>query len=302
MELLKCIPDQELECKVFAQALSEIQDWGLVSQGVPDAWMHSTGKDIIVAVLDTGYFAHSDLRANQLPPIDCTGSDVNDGTGHGTHVSGIIAAAKNDMGIVGVAPDAKILPIKVLDGRGCGALDWIVAGVRKAIENNVDIINMSLGLAQNPGSDLENAIEEAAAKGIIVVAAAGNDSGNVNYPAAYNNVIAVAAVDQNKSLAKFSSRGQRVNDAAPGVNIYSTYLNDGYAVLNGTSQASPFIAGIVALLLSYYKAQGTNEYHNYTEMLKLLDEMGGDDGTSIVHDGQYTYGVPSFANFKPWKS
>ena len=213
-----------------------------------------------------------------------------------THVSGIVGARQNDFGIIGIAPECKILPIKVLDDGGHGGFYTIEAGIRAAMAANVDIINMSLGAPFEPPASLHAAIQEAAARGIILVAAAGNDSGAVNYPARYDEVIAVAALDKNGELASFSSRGTEVDAGAPGVDIYSTYLNNQYALLKGTSQASPFIAGVCALILAWARKNNLviNGYKHMLHRLNDLSDPGGRVG--LWGDRTLGFGVPNFAN------
>ena len=143
----------------------------------------------------------------------------------------------------------------MLDNNGGGSYDTIAAGLRKAIDLNVDIINMSLGAPSEPPTFIHDLIKEAVSKGIIVVAAAGNDGHAVNYPARYDEVIAVAALDQNGSLATFTSKDFTIDIVAPGVDIYSTHLNGNYCKMSGTSQASPFVAGICALIKAALKNQ-----------------------------------------------
>ena len=215
-----------------------------------------------------------------------------------THVGGIIAALENGVGVIGVAPDSKILPIKVLDDSGHSGFAQIASGIRAAIAAKVDIINMSLGAPQSPPDDFYAAVKEAHAAGIIMVAAAGNDSGAVNWPARYDEVIAVSAIDNQGNLANFSSHGEQIDFGAPGVNIYSTYLNNQYAILNGTSQASPFIAGVCALLLAWTrKHPNLPQIKNSTDMLEALGKFTDINGR--LTDGKFGLGVPHFANAIP---
>jgi subtilisin family serine protease len=160
---------------------------------------------------------------------------------------------------------------------------------------------MSLGAPSEPPKEIHNLIKEAVSKGIIIIAAAGNDSGKVNYPAHYDEVIAVAALDKNGNLAHFSSRGHEVDGAVPGVDIYSTHFNNGYAKMSGTSQASPFMAGICALLLSYSrKTAGVPLIKNYIEMMQALKTVADDSPFITAGDiKQWGYGVPNFANINP---
>lgn len=212
-----------------------------------------------------------------------------------THVGGIVAALENGIGVVGVAPEAKVLPIKVLDDSGHSGFAQIADGIRAAVAARADIINMSLGAPQAPPDDFYNAIKEAHAAGVIMVAAAGNDAGAVNWPARYDEVIAVSAIDNQGNLANFSSRGDQIDFGAPGVNIYSTYLNNQYAVLNGTSQASPFIAGVCALLLSWTRNHPElPQIKNSDDMLVALGKFT--DPAGRLTDGKFGLGIPHFAN------
>jgi len=215
-----------------------------------------------------------------------------------THVAGIVAATDNDQGVVGIAPECFLIPIKVLSNNGTGSYGFIEAGIRKAIEMGADIINMSLGANVEPPRSIHNAIKDAVNKGIIVIAAAGNDSKNVNWPARYDEVIAVAALDQQGNLAHFSSRDEHVKTVAPGVQIYSTVPANQYGMMSGTSQASPFVAGVCALLLSYARnTPGAKPINNYVDMLKALDVIC--DNSKFINTADsvnWGFGIPGFAN------
>lgn len=295
-EKISFLPPEALKAEFVIGALSETTDWGLLATGIPDAHKHTRGDGITVAVLDTGCPNHLDLNANLLPGINCSGTgDVSDKQGHHTHVSGIIAALENGIGVVGVAPEAKILSIKVLDDSGHSGFSQIADGIRAAIAAKVDIINMSLGAPNTPPDDFYTAIKEAYDAGIIMVAAAGNDAGAVNWPARYDEVIAVSAIDNQGNLANFSSHGDQIDFGAPGVNIYSTYLNNKYAILNGTSQAAPFIAGVCALLLSWNrKNPNLPQIKNMNDMLIALGKFTDVNGR--LTDGKFGLGIPKFAN------
>lgn len=221
-----------------------------------------------------------------------------------THVAGIIAAREiDDNGVIGVAPEARIMSVKVLNDSARGNYGWIEQGIHHAISNGADIINLSLGSPQPPPPSLYAAIQEAAAKGIIVISASGNDAAAVNYPARYDEVIAVAAIDQQGNMAHFSSHDSAVDVSAPGVGIYSTSLNNGYAVLNGTSQAAPFVAGVCALLLSHSRnTAGVEQIKGYLKMLEALDSVCDPKGRAghIGKDGDIGFGIPDFANVN-WK-
>jgi subtilisin family serine protease len=277
--------------------LSQSVGWGLIQAGIPEIHKSNKGSGIKIAVLDTGGTDHQELSGNLIDVFDCTGhNDAADRQGHGTHVAGIIAAKDNDFGVLGVAPDAQIYCMKVLDNNGRGGYNTIEAGIKKAIELGVDIINMSLGAPSKPPESFHQVIKEAHDKGIFLVAAAGNDGHAVNWPASYDEVIAIGAIDENGNLTDFSSRGSEICVIAPGDNIYSTWLNNGYAVLRGTSQASPFVTGIIALILSTHRADPSMKQivtlsDLFEELNKLCDPKGRlCDGK----DGNFGFGIPKF--------
>ena len=302
---LDFIPEEDLKVTHVMTSLSdgEKKDWGMMTCNIEKFWQYSKGEGILIGVLDTGIVPHNDLEKVWGTMFDATseGTGLDNGSGHGIHVTGIIAARENGSGIVGVAPGCHILPVKVLNSDGSGSYEAIAKGLRYAIDANCDIINMSLGAPSEPPREIHNLIKEAVSKGIIIIAAAGNDSGKVNYPAHYDEVIAVAALDKNGNLAHFSSRGQEVDGAVPGVDIYSTHFNNGYAKMSGTSQASPFMAGICALLLSYSrKTAGVPLIKNYIEMMQALKTVADDSPFITAGDiKQWGYGVPNFANINP---
>ena len=258
------------------------REWNLNAVGAPEAWAAGyTGKGVTVAVIDTGVdLDHPDLVQNlYVNPGEIAGNGIDDDqngfvddvhgydfvdrdatpddlNGHGTHVAGTIAAARNNIGSTGVAPDAKIIPVRVLDRNGSGSDASVAAGIRYAAKLGADIINLSLGGVYSRAID--TAISYARSLGSIIIAAAGNESAAVpGYPARFSatddNVISVGAYRSSGRIASFSNRvgnSGSVQIDAPGVGIYSTYMGGGYATLSGTSMASPHIAGLAALTLS----------------------------------------------------
>jgi serine protease len=237
------------------------QQWDLTKMRAADAWQKSTGTGATVAVIDTGVDAsHPDLAGKILPGIDIisgvegTSTDPN---GHGTHVAGTIAALTgNGEGVAAVAPGAKILPIRVLGANGSGYMSDAATGIVYAADHGANVINMSLGSTAQVTA-VTNAISYARGKGVVVVAAAGNEraSGSpVSYPAADPGVIAVAATDSADAFAGYSNRGSYVDIAAPGSGIVSTYpaaKGSSYVIMSGTSMAAPHVAAVAALLESY---------------------------------------------------
>jgi thermitase len=229
-----------------------------------DAWGLCSlyAGSVTIAIIDTGVdLDHPDLQVNLLPGYDYWDYDTvpEDGNGHGTNVAGIAAAALNGIRVAGVAPTAKILPVRVLNNQGSGYISDIADGVIYAADR-AQVLNLSLGGTSN-SSTLQNAINYAAnTKGRLVVAAAGNcgDSNypyngctsmnQIVYPGAYSNVMAVAATTSSDTRSSFSNVGSYVDIAAPGSNIYNTYYGNSYTYVSGTSQAAPHVAGLAALV------------------------------------------------------
>lgn len=231
---------------------TQVLPWGVDRIDGEKVQPVAAGGGVRVGILDTGLdLGHPDLAAhikggyNAIDP----GLPPADDSGHGTHVAGIVAAINNNYGVVGVAPDVDLYAIKSLGANGVGYVSDIMEGLEWAVSNNLQIVNMSFGLKENIPAFAE-AIRAAYQKGLIIVAAAGNDGGAVKYPAVYPEVIAVAGVDRNDNLASFSSRGSEMDLAAPAEGIYSTAKGGGYQFKSGTSMAASHVAGSAALLLS----------------------------------------------------
>jgi len=240
------ILDVELDRKI---EVSDYMDWGLAKVQAPTSWnLGYTGEGVKVAIIDTGIASHPDLVVSGgVSTVDYTTS-YEDDQGHGTHVAGIIGAKNNGIGTVGVAPDANLFAVKALDNTGSGYLSDIIEGIDWSVVNKMDIINMSLGTS-TASTALEKAVNNAYTKGVVVVAAAGNSAkATVDYPARYSGVIAVSAVDSALKQATFSSYGKEISITAPGVDITSTYLNGGTATMSGTSMATPYVVGTLALI------------------------------------------------------
>lgn len=230
--------------------------WGIDRIDAERAWDITQGKGIKVAVADTGIdYKHPDLRQNfkggaSFVPGETSLMDYNR---HGTHVAGTIAAARNCLGVVGVAPSSYLYAVKVLSARGRGMFSYLIAGLEWCIKYKMDVVNMSLGGPRAPTA-LGRMCDIAYKRGLLLVAAAGNCRGGpVGYPAKYKSVIAVSAIDNRDRWAPFSCKGPEVELCAPGVNIYSTLPNNRYGNLNGTSMASPHVAGAAALAISSHR-------------------------------------------------
>lgn len=274
--------------------LSELEDWGLKLCNIPSLWRTVEGAGIRVAILDTGIAAnHVDLSGSVLAAQDFTGSPTGyaDGNGHGTHCAGIVAARQNNTGVVGVAPKAGLLIGKVLDDKGSGTGRMIAAGIRWAIEQRADIISMSLG-SQVPIKEVHEAIKAATAAGIFVICAAGNDAFNaVDFPGAHPETIAVGSINSMQNISSFSSRGPEVDVAAPGEKITSCWPANGYAELSGTSMATPFVVGVVALMLAKHRlVEGNTPVRTVEELREHLKNTCIDKG-AVGEDDAFGFGL-----------
>ena len=288
-----CLPPYRVEAAMTT--LAETVDWGLSSYGIPQQWAATRGSGVRVAVLDTGVeTAHADLREAIEAAKDFTASrsGVEDRNGHGTHVAGTIGARQNELGVVGVAPECRLLIGKVLDDGGSGSGRSVAAGIDWACASGAAIVSMSLGSAA-PDGHIRAAIERAAADGRLVICAAGNDgrTNSVNYPARWRETTAVAAVDRNGRVAKFSSRGPEVDVAAPGQDVLSTYLGGGYATLSGTSMATPFVTGVVALLVAQRQRDRRAHRRWSVEALRAELRRTARDAGPVGHDPNYGWGM-----------
>jgi subtilisin len=241
----------------------EAAPWGLAAIQASQAQTIARGAGIKVCVIDTGIDkTHPDLAANIAGGknyIAAKGivnpNNWGDDNGHGSHVSGTIAAVDNTIGVIGVAPDAKIFAVKALNKRGSGYLSDITDGVYACVAAGAQIINMSLGGSGDPTADspFRRAVDGAVAAGVRVIVAAGNEGKNISTttPAGFSSVIAVAAVDSNYNFPYWSNFGLGSKDlTGPGVNILSTWKGGAYNTISGTSMASPHVAGVAALMLS----------------------------------------------------
>ena len=268
IERLKANPNVAyVEQDAIAYALAETMPWGVDKIDADQVWTspyNNKGTGIKVAILDTGIqYNHNDLKNNikggvnfAFPyPDGCTSYICwTDRNGHGTHVSGTVAAEDNEIGVIGVAPESNLYAVKVLSDSGSGYYSDVIQGLEWAMNNNMHIISMSLGGTYD-SQTLHDAIDAARTANVIVVAAAGNsgdgnpDTDNMIYPAKYDSVISVGATDSNDNVASWSSDGMALDVSAPGVNVLSTYLKSRYAYGSGTSMAAPHTSGTIALML-----------------------------------------------------
>ncbi len=262
--------------------------WTLDNLNVPEVWAGNglfkgaTGKGVTVAVIDTGVdLDHPEFRGRIVKGYDFVNNDriADDDEGHGTHVAGTIAAGDNGSDITGVAFDAKIMPLKVLSADGSGNGSDIISAIYWAADNGADVINMSFG-GEEPAKGERDAIKYASKKGVVVVSAAGNEySRSPGYPAAFAEEvgIAVGAVDKSGRMANFSNlAGNKTINyvTGPGVDILSANRGNRYTKLDGTSMATPHVAGVAALL----KSENGNLSANEIENLLTYSSSNGREG------------------------
>ncbi len=268
------------------------QQWALDQTSFEQSWSATRGAGVTVAVIDTGVdAAHEDLGGVVLPGVDYV-EPARDGRydpdGHGTHVAGIIAAqVNNGRGIVGAAPGVRILPVRVLDANGSGVSSNVAAGIIWATNKGARVINLSLGGGRSTG--IQIAMQYALSKGVVVLAAAGNNGASGDeavYPAAYPEAIAVAAFDERLSRASFSNTGSYIDVSAPGNDILSTWSTSptSYAVASGTSMATPYASAEAALIIS------ENPSLSAAAVTSILESTARDAGAPGV-DPAYGHGL-----------
>ena len=266
--------------------------WDLAAINVTPAHRNGfKGQGVRVAVIDSGVNPHDDLADNLHEGynyLDQT-TDVTDNIGHGTFVSGLIAAVENGVGIDGVAPQATIVPLKCFDTGAQTKTSQICMAIYDAVEiYHCDVINMSFGLQENPKA-LKMAVDDAASHGVLMVASTGNDgAATLYYPAAYDCVIGVGAVNKNGTVASFSQRNESVFVSAPGAAIWSISAADGYESRSGTSFAAPLVSGMLAVLKSVDPQLATERAK---EILSQSADDCGDEGYDIL----YGYGTINVA-------
>ena len=261
----------------------QIITWNIEKINAHNVWNKVTGNNIKIAVLDTGIdINHPDLENNILGGISFVNNTDywDDDLGHGTSVTGVISAENNNIGIVGVAPDAEIYSVKVM-GASEGKLSYVIRGIQWAIDNKMDIVTMSLGIPVDSPS-LRRMVDEAYLNGIILVAGSGKNN-EIYYPAKYSSVIAVGSIDENNELTSENGAGEELEFVAPGKNILSTSI-EGYGNFDGTSMAAPHVAGTIALLKENNPSLSVNELRAKLQRDSIdLGENG--------KDNNYGYGL-----------
>lgn len=288
---LASVEDVEFVPEVYVTDTELDNSWGVKRIGAGTVHATNKGTGIRVAVIDTGIdYTHPDLSGQVKGGWDFVNNDSDpmDDYGHGTHVSGIIAAKDDDVGVVGVAPNANLYALKTINSTGSGFIDDVVEALEWCMNNGIQAVNMSFG-GMTGSPFLETACDKAYQAGIVLVASAGNGGktdgtgDTVCYPAKYDSVIAVAATDSSDIRAGFSSTGSAIEIAAPGDCIYSTYpFGVVYANRSGTSMAAPHVTGTVALML----AAGIPASNVRSVLQNTADDLG-----TPGRDPWYGYGL-----------
>lgn len=281
----------------LSPTVAQFSGWEIKKFDIEKQWKYSKGEGVVVAVIDTGCdFDHPDLKNNIVQGKNFVeqGKDPMDRNGHGTHVCGTIAAEDNTLGMVGVAPKTKIMPIKALNDDGSGNLNNVVNAVIWAADRGADFITMSLG-SPAPSTPLEKAIEYAASKGSVIFCAAGNSGPNADimYPAKYGYTISIGAIDENLERTNFTCSGDTLDFLAPGHNILSCVPGNRYAIMSGTSMSNPFAVGCASLLLSYARQI---KYSTIDSMLKTSD-----DYINVFKKKTKSLKNPNFAGIKRYE-
>ncbi|AIQ71632.1 S8 family peptidase [Paenibacillus graminis] len=267
---------------IDAYEVEELKNWGVEKIGAPLLWSKGIkGKGINIAIMDSGidynhpefskniHTGYNAIQPNELPIDDY---------GHGTLMTGIIAAQHNSIGFQGIAPEAEIYPVKVLDRLGRGSLEDINRGIDWCIRHNIDIINMSFSIPEDKEL-LHKSIQKATNNGIIVVAAVTNSYGGaVGYPASYEGVISVTSVDRKLDSGETASIG-KIDFSAPGEDIISTSKNGKFEYVSGTSISAPYVTGLIALLMQQYHLPS----NNIVKTLKKYAEDLGVDGKDDIY-------------------
>jgi len=305
---LEAHPDVEWVEPVVTMRRSSINDpyyayqWHMQNLKVEEAWKVTKGKGVVVAVVDTGVSVGEDGFFKMAPGYDFVDDDTTpqDGNQHGSHVAGTIAQkANNNIGVVGVAPEATIMPIRVLGDDGGGSNTWVANGIIWAVDHGANIINLSLGSSQN-SEVVADACAYAYEHNVTVIAATGNDGyvDYIGYPAALPTTIAVGSVDAKNVVAFYSNQGKEIDLVAPGGDSGVDTNNDGmgdgvvqetvengkfgYYFLQGTSMATPHVAGLAALLY----AQGVKRPDAIRKiMANTADDLGGKGWDSTYGNG-----------------
>lgn len=249
-EVQRPLPPAEIDPELLAQ----LRAYGLPARAIVDGVPHGDGAGVVVAILDSGIEAHAQFDDLKIEKLDLSGGGVaGPGAAHGTSVASIISGKE------GIAPQAELIVLRALDHEGLGNSSQVAEGIVAAVERGAQIINLSLGAYQD-SSLLRQAVDYAAGKGVLLVAAAGNDGyEGMPFPAAYKNVLSVTAVDAEGRQAIFPNQSGQIDFAAPGIGIRTAKEDEGTMLFSGTSAAAPFVTGTLASLMSGEQALSADE-------------------------------------------
>ncbi|MGD2248699.1 MAG: S8 family peptidase [Candidatus Methanofastidiosia archaeon] len=268
--------------------------WGVDRIDADLAWSTTKGAGVKVAIVDTGIdMDHPDLVANIKGGFNAIAparkykdpNNFDDDHGHGSHCAGIVAAVDNDIGVIGVAPEAWLYGVKVLDGSGAGYDSDIIEGIQWCVDNGIQVISCSFG-GYGDDQASRDAYQAAWDAGCLIVAAAGNDGYEDPdlWPAGYPTVMAISATDSSDNVTSWSNYGDEIELAAPGSSIYSTYKRGGYTTMSGTSMACPHVSGVAALVWA------ANTGYSNSQVRSRLQNTAEDLGAS-GWDPYYGYGL-----------
>lgn len=289
------IPTYTLGPQIFmARDVADRQPWSLVKHRIPDLFAQTKGKGITVAILDTGAWRHRDLPEPVFAANFTRSATVFDKQGHGTHVAGIVGARLDGAGVVGWAPECNLGCCKVLGDDGSGDDDGIAKAIYYAAEHGAAIINMSLGGGYS--AKIEQACKDVVQQGIFVICAGGNEGdlgyNTISYPARLPEALAIASYRKDGTISEFSSRGPEIAMAFPGEDILSTWLNNTFREISGTSMAAPAASGLTALMLAAHRDDSVNyAVHNNRELREHWKQHAQDMGQPGF-DTSFGWGIP----------
>jgi subtilisin family serine protease len=282
-------PDLDRSDIVYAMAPSNL--WHLPVATWRPIWDRVDGSNVTVAILDTGKNSHPDLPEPVAARSFISGQSWSDGNGHGTHCAGT-AIGRNG---IGVSPRSKLMVGKVLSNGGSGGSDGIAAGIRWAAEQGADVLSLSLG-GGSPYEPTRRAIDYANSIGCVVVCAAGNAGyspgrNTIGYPGKFLESLCIGATTSSGGIASFSSGGRELDIATPGQAIISASYRGGYTSMSGTSMATPFAAGLCALIIAKMRSEGLSQLKGVEAWRAFYSKWSEDRGRP-GKDDQFGYGVP----------
>ncbi|GGB42817.1 S8 family serine peptidase [Fictibacillus barbaricus] len=280
--IVKAEPNFEFKTTYTSSEPFFQNQWYLTVLNAEQAWDQTRGENhVVVAVLDGGVqVSHPDLKGKMVKPYDAvTKKTTFPADNHATHVAGVIAASFNKIGIAGIAPSVKIMPVNVFTGDTANTAD-VIRGIVYAADSGADVINFSMG-GYGDNYPLKSAVNYARSKGVIIIAASGNDDTDErSFPASYPGVLSISATDKEDEVTWFTNFGEYIDFAAPGEDIFSTAANSGYMYMDGTSMATPVVSGTAALMLSKNPLLTENELRDL--LIKSSVDLG-DPGWDIYY-------------------